>query len=107
LKSYDSFNEVDDPHHFLKEMVTEHVMNRFIDNQAPSHELELKIDDICILLANFNKKNGLTKNTRVKIIKITLRIVRVVTLNNTHPVFANYIVLIFISKFHSINHIKY
>jgi hypothetical protein len=89
LKSYDSFNEVDDPHDYLKEMVTEHVMNSFNDNQAPTHILELKKDDICILLANFDKEQGLTKNTRVKIVLISNRYVRVVTLNNEYPVFAN------------------
>jgi hypothetical protein len=89
LMSYDSFNEVDDPHDFLKNMVTEHVMNKFNDNQAPQHELVLKIDDICILLANVDKEVGLTKNTRVRIVQINTRFVRVVTLSDTHPVFAN------------------
>jgi ATP-dependent DNA helicase PIF1 len=89
LKSYDSFNEVDDPNNYLKHMMTEHVMNRFNDNQAPLHELELKIDDICILLANVDKQQGLTKNTRVRIVNITQRIIRVVTLNNVQPIFAN------------------
>jgi hypothetical protein len=89
LSSYDSFNEVDDPHNYLKTMVTEHVMNKFNDNQAPLHELEIKIDDICILLATIDKELGLTKNTRVRIVHITDCIIRVVTLSNTHPIFVN------------------
>ena len=44
-------------------MVNENVMNKFVDNQAPHHELEIKVDDICILLANIDKRKGLTKNT--------------------------------------------
>jgi hypothetical protein len=89
MKSYDTFNEVDDPHDFLKDMLTEEVMNRFNDNQAPLHELQLKKDDICVLLANFDKEIGLTKNTRVKVVEITSCFIRVVTLSTTHPVFAN------------------
>jgi hypothetical protein len=62
LTLYDSFNEVDDPRNYLKNMVTEHViMNKFNDNQAPLHELKIKIDDICILLAIIDKELGLTK----------------------------------------------
>ena len=89
LKSYDSFNEVDDPHSILKTMITEHVFHKFNDHQAPQHELELKINDICILLSNFDKEQGLTKNTRVKIVQITNNFIRVVTLSISHPVFAN------------------
>ena len=89
FKSYDTFNEVDDPHGYLSNMVTEHVMNKFNDNQAPQHELELKIDDICILLANVDKEKGLTKNTRVRIIQLTQRFIRVATLNNIYPIYAN------------------
>ena len=69
--------------------MTEHVMNTFNDNQAPFHQLELKVDDICIILATIDKEQGLTKNIRVRIVQITNQIVRVVTLSDTHPVFAN------------------
>jgi hypothetical protein len=62
LKSYDSFNDFDDPHDYLKYMVTGHVMNTFNDNQAPTHELELKKDDICILLANVDKSKGIQES---------------------------------------------
>jgi hypothetical protein len=51
-------------------MMTEHVMNTFNDNQAPLHQLELKVDDICIILAPIDKEQGLTKNTRVRIVQI-------------------------------------
>ena len=53
-------------------MITEHVLNKFDHNQAPLHELELKVDHICILLSSFDKEQGLTEITRVRIAHIQI-----------------------------------
>jgi len=88
LYSYDTFHEVDDPHGYIQEMITEEIMNKFSDNQAPTYQLELKINDICILLGNYNREDGLTKNTRVRIVNITRKLIKVVTINTDYPIFA-------------------
>ena len=69
-------------------MVTEEVMNRFSNYQAPDHCLDIKINDICILLATVNREEGLTKNTRVRIVNITNNLIRICTLHERNPVFA-------------------
>lgn len=43
--------------------------------------LFLKENDICLVMRNLNKKEGLTTNTRVKILKIFPYVIRVCTLN--------------------------
>ena len=62
--------EVDDPHGILHAMLTEDVLNQFNKNSVPPHELNLKQGDICILTRNIAKREGLTNNARVKIIRI-------------------------------------
>jgi hypothetical protein len=62
---------------------------KVIDNQTPLHQLKLKVDDNCIILATIDKEQGLTTNTRARIVQITNPIERVVTLSDTHPVFEN------------------
>jgi hypothetical protein len=82
LLSKDSFTEVDDPHSYLAAMVTEDVMNKCEDpGAAPSHELKLKVHDICILMRAVSKADKLATNTRVRITGISHRLVRVTTLD--------------------------
>jgi hypothetical protein len=82
LLSKDSFTEVDDPHSYLAAMVTEDVMNKCEDpGAAPSHELKLKVHDICILMRAVSKADKLATNTRVRITGISHRLVRVSTLD--------------------------
>jgi hypothetical protein len=70
LLSKDMLCEVDDPHGILNKMLTEDVLNLFNKNSIPPHELTLKNGDIYILTRNIAKKEGLTNNARVKIIRI-------------------------------------
>ena len=70
LLSKDILCEVDDPHGILHAMLTEDVLNQFNKNSVPPHELNLKQGDICILTRNIAKREGLTNNARVKIIRI-------------------------------------
>ena len=62
LFSSDIFDRVDDPKNHLKSCITPELMNRFTKAGAPPHELRLKVDDICIVLRNLSKRNGLSNN---------------------------------------------
>ena len=46
------------------------VLNNFNANGVPSHNLKLKVGDVCIVLRNLAKKEGLTNNNKVNITKI-------------------------------------
>jgi ATP-dependent DNA helicase PIF1 len=82
LLSRDNFEECDDPHGFLKAMVTEQVMNECEDpGSAPPHKLLLKLHDICILMRAVSKSDKLATNTRVRVIGLSHNIVRVTTLD--------------------------
>jgi len=70
LYSSDSLSEVDDQKGILKKMLTEEILNAFNNHSSPPHKLNLKIGDICIILRNIAKREGLTNNTRVRILKI-------------------------------------
>ena len=62
LFSSNIFDRVDDPKNHLKSCITPELMNRFTKAGAPPHELRLKVDDICIVLRNLSKRNGLSNN---------------------------------------------
>jgi len=79
LASFDELTESDDPHNILRSMLTDEVLNNFNNNGVPPHTLNLKLNDTCIVLRNLNKKEGLTNNTRVRIIAITRKCIRVQT----------------------------
>ena len=82
LASHDQLTESDDPHNILKQMLTDDVLNNFNNNGVPPHLLQLKVNDICIVLRNLNKKEGLTNNTRVRILNITPKCIRIQTLTS-------------------------
>jgi hypothetical protein len=52
--SNDILSEVDDPHGYLKEMLTKTLMNQINHGGVPPHQLELKVDDICLLTRNLS-----------------------------------------------------
>jgi len=81
LQSEDKVQEIDDPHGILQRMLTESVLERFQRPGVPHHRVVLKKDDICMVLRNLNRKEGLTKNLRVKILEIHPFIIRVCTLD--------------------------
>ena len=89
LCSVDKVKDIDDPHGILQRMISESVLERFQRPGVPHHQLELKKDDICMIMRNLNKKEGLAKNTRVKILDISPYIIRVCTLHPTNPKYFN------------------
>jgi len=46
------------------------VLNNFNANGVPPHNLKLKVGDVCIVVQNLAKKEGLTNNNKVNITKI-------------------------------------
>lgn len=64
LFSSDIFDQVDDPKNHLKSCISPEIMNRFTKAGTPPHELRLKVNDICIVLRNLSKRNGLSNNVR-------------------------------------------
>ena len=83
LLSLDRFDCVDDNKDIFKGMINEEVLNRYNDVSVPPHNLILKEDDICFIMRNLLKKDGLTSNTRVKIIKIQRYSIRVCTIDSS------------------------
>jgi ATP-dependent DNA helicase PIF1 len=98
LTSYDSFNEIDDPNGFFKKMITDEVMNKFNENGKPPHILNLKINDICILLRHVDNEKGLTSNTRVRIVNIYANSIIIQTLDPQNPITASLCRFIFYLK---------
>lgn len=64
LFSADRFNECDDPHGHLQSMINQELLNRFDKVGVPSHQLELKVDDICIVMKNLSARYGLANSVR-------------------------------------------
>jgi len=88
LASHDELAESDDPHNILRSMLTDDVLNNYNKNGVPPHVLNLKVNDTCIVLRNLNKKDGLTNNTRVRVIAITTKCIRVQTLQEKKKSFS-------------------
>jgi ATP-dependent DNA helicase PIF1 len=89
LMSKDILDQCDDPHDYLKKMMTPEVLSKFNTNDIPPHQLDLKVGDICILLRNFDREVGLTSNCRVRILQISHHVVRVQTLDDAYPITAS------------------
>jgi ATP-dependent DNA helicase PIF1 len=89
LCSIDKVKDIDDPHGILQRMISESVLERFQRPGVPNHRLVLKKDDICMVMRNLNKREGIAKNTRVKIVNISPYIIRVCTLHPTNPKYYN------------------
>ena len=79
LRSRDYLCDVDDPHGILKDLMCTEVLNSYNKKGVPPHELELKVDDICLVTRAMMADN-LASNTRVKITKISSNFVTVLTL---------------------------
>jgi len=88
LASHDKLAESDDPHNILRSMLTDDVLNNYNKNGVPPHILKLKVNDTCIILRNLNKKEGLTNNTRVRLLNITTKCIRVQTLGENRKTFS-------------------
>jgi hypothetical protein len=79
--SKDTVQGIDDPYGYLASMITEPVMAKYDVPGVPSHILRLKVNDICMVMRNLNRKEGLVKNLRVKIVHLGNHVIRVCTLN--------------------------
>jgi hypothetical protein len=82
LKSKDFMCDVDDPFHFLNNAMNTGALNTIHKTSTPDHELNLKVGDICIVLRNLSKSNGLATNSRVRILYISQNVIRVQTMSN-------------------------
>jgi hypothetical protein len=83
--SNDTLSEVDDPHGYLKGMLTTSVLNTMNHNSVPPHKLNLKVNDICLITRNLSKRYGLANNTRVRILEISPQqtAIRIQTIGNS------------------------
>jgi hypothetical protein len=84
IKSEDSFDCVDDPHNILANMITTEVLNEYNVNNVPTHKLILKVNDICLITRAMMVDN-LPSNARVKITKISHKLIWVLTIMEKHP----------------------
>ena len=82
LISVDKFTHVDDDHGHLQRMITDAVLEKYNSNDVPPHKLILKVGDVCLIMRNLNVADGVTNNTRVKLLKITTRYIRCQTLGD-------------------------
>ena len=86
--SRDSFDEVDDEKDILKRMLTEETLNHYTRNGVPPHILNFKVNDVCLVLRAIPALQ-LATNTRVQIVRLQPRSVRVKTLNEPVSRFVN------------------
>jgi hypothetical protein len=76
----DSFDEVDDEANFLKNILTDNVLNSYNKNGVPTHFVNFKVDDVCIVLRALPSLD-LATNTRVQVVELLKHSVKVKTLN--------------------------
>jgi hypothetical protein len=81
LKSTDIFDYVDDNKGILQNMITEDILHKYNKVGFPCHNIKLKVGDICFIMRNLLKKQGLTNNTRVKLTQIKKYSIRVCTID--------------------------
>ena len=75
LVSHDSFTDVDDNNGHLRQMISDAVLEKYNTNDVPPHKLRLKVDDVCLIMRNLNVNDGVTNNTRVRILCITTKFI--------------------------------
>ena len=80
FEARDSFDEVDDEANILKNILTDKVLSGYNKNGVPSHFLDFKIDDVCIVLRALPSLE-LATNTRVQIVGFLEHSIKVKTLN--------------------------
>ena len=88
LLSIDIFTECDDEHGHIRRMLTTEFLNSLNRPGVPPHDLQLSVGDICIVLRNLNKKDGLANNRRVVVLSIQPFCVKVQTIGPVPKVFA-------------------
>ncbi len=89
LVSYYSSNvlsEVDDPNGTLNVLLTAKLMDSITVSGVPAHSLNLKIDDVCLVLRSLQSL-GLATNQRVRIVQLYTDCIKVETLQDQREVF--------------------
>lgn len=76
LTSHDEMTDVDDPNGYLKKTLSHAILTDFTKNDVPDHCLTLKINDIVLIMRPM-KASGLASNSRVKILAISKKIIKV------------------------------
>ena len=71
LLSANELADVDDPHGYLNSMLNQDTLAYYDKPGVPEHQLKLRVGDICFLLRTISKKNHLSRNTRVRIRRIS------------------------------------
>jgi hypothetical protein len=79
LLSTDKLSQVDDPSAYLQDIIQDKVLHEYVVNGVPPHSLELKRNDICLVMRNLSKRYGLATNSRVLILHISQYCIRVQT----------------------------
>ena len=82
LLSTNTVDEVDDPYGIINDMLNSDTLEFWSKPGVPRHRLTLKKGDICFLLRTISKKDHLSKNTRVRIQRITRYRIIVSTLDS-------------------------
>ena len=83
LLSANELEDVDDPHQYLQGILNQDSLAYYQKVGVPLHELKLKVGDICFLLRTVSKKDHLSRNTRVRIVKISTYKIQVQTLDES------------------------
>ena len=71
MLSSNELDEFDDPHGIIDSMLNNDSLEYYNKPGIPVHQLILKVGDICFLLRTISKKDKLSKNTRIRIEKIS------------------------------------
>jgi hypothetical protein len=80
--SHNQFKDVDDPYGILTSMLTEDACLFYRQNGVPDHRITFKRGDICFVMRSIYKKEKLANNTRVIIIEVYDRIIKVRTIED-------------------------
>ena len=75
----------DDPSGELSGMLTEDVCCSYEDNSVPDHILTLKVGDVCLVVRTLSRKDHLANNTRVRILEVREKLVKIETISDLTP----------------------
>jgi hypothetical protein len=93
LLSKDEFNEVDDPHGYLAKYLTKDILNSINATTVPPHELNLKVNDVCLVLRPI-MCDDIATNMRVKLLTISKYLIKAAILTDLTNDIPNRVVFI-------------
>jgi hypothetical protein len=79
--SRDEFNEVDDLHGNLQQYLTTDILNSINSTSVPPHELNLKVNDVCLVVRPM-MCDDIATNMRVKLLYISPYLIRAAVLTD-------------------------